>query len=362
MKKEFLQIDVTKDYPDFRLEANLTVAEGEFFSLVGPSGCGKTTLLRLISGLIQPDRGRIILNGRDLTAVPVAERRIGFVFQDYALFPHLTVGENIEYGLKVQRLPAARRRERVEAMLTVFEIADLANRRVQELSGGERQRVALARALAPEPFLLLLDEPFAALDYGLRRRLRRELKELQTKLGFTTIFVTHQQEEALSLSERLAVMQAGRILQVGTATEVYTSPAHPFVATFLGDANLIPCTVCPTAGGLQIHPQGGQVFTLPANGNHADRRREAETTAGPYFLMIRPEDVVITSDTPIYHGTITTWEYLGYASYAEVTTDHGLKIKILTEKEASYALGAVVGLSFQKTAMKLLPINGNLPS
>ena len=224
MKKDFLRIDVTKDFPEFRLTANLTVAEGEFFSLVGPSGCGKTTLLRLISGLLQPDHGRIILNGRDLTAVPVAERRIGFVFQDYALFPHLTVGENIEYGLKVRRLPAARRRERVRAMLAVFEITALADRRVQELSGGERQRVALARALAPEPFLLLLDEPFAALDYGLRRRLRRELKELQSRLGFTAIFVTHHQEEALSLSERLAVMQAGRILQVGTATEVYTNP------------------------------------------------------------------------------------------------------------------------------------------
>ncbi|NLM37213.1 MAG: ATP-binding cassette domain-containing protein, partial [Firmicutes bacterium] len=158
MKKDFLQVEVSKDYPEFRLTANLTVGEGEFFSLVGPSGCGKTTLLRLIAGLLQPDEGRIILAGRDLTTVPVAERRIGFVFQDYALFPHLTVEENIEYGLKVRRLPAVRRRERVQAMLTVFAITALAGRRVQELSGGERQRVALARALAPEPLLLLLDE------------------------------------------------------------------------------------------------------------------------------------------------------------------------------------------------------------
>ena len=309
MKKDFLRIDVTKDFPEFRLTANLTVAEGEFFSLVGPSGCGKTTLLRLISGLLQPDHGRIILNGRDLTAVPVAERRIGFVFQDYALFPHLTVGENIEYGLKVRRLPAARRRERVRAMLAVFEITALADRRVQELSGGERQRVALARALAPEPFLLLLDEPFAALDYGLRRRLRRELKELQSRLGFTAIFVTHHQEEALSLSERLAVMQAGRILQVGTATEVYTNPAHPFVATFLGDANLIPCTVTPTAGGLQIHPQGGRAFTLPPPGTGADAFGHssgggsgAAGTAGQFFLMIRPEDVVLPPKIPLPRG------------------------------------------------------------
>lgn len=357
MKNEFLQIDVVKDYPEFRLTANLTVAEGEFFSLVGPSGCGKTTLLRLISGLIQPDRGRIILNGQDLTAVPVAERRIGFVFQDYALFPHLTVGENIEYGLKVRRLPATRRRERVDAMLAVFEITELAGRRVQELSGGERQRVALARALAPEPFLLLLDEPFAALDYGLRRRLRRELKELQRKLGFTAIFVTHQQEEALSLSERLAVMQAGQILQVGTATEVYSSPAHPFVATFLGDANLIPCVAVPTAEGLELHPQGGRVFNLSDTGGHMVQGGETDTTTAHFYMMIRPEDVVIDTVAPIYQGTIVTWEYLGYASYAEVKTDHGPTLKILTGKETHFALGARVGLSFRKPALKLLPIN-----
>lgn len=352
MKNDFLQIEVTKDYPEFRLEANLTVAEGEFFSLVGPSGCGKTTLLRLISGLSQPDRGRIILNGRDLTAVPVAERRIGFVFQDYALFPHLTVGENIEYGLKVRRLPAAQRRERVKAMLAVFEIAALADRRVQALSGGERQRVALARALAPEPFLLLLDEPFAALDYGLRRRLRRELKELQAKLGFTAIFVTHQQEEALSLSERLAVMQAGRILQVGTATEVYTSPVHPFVATFLGDANLLPCRVDRTPDGLRIHPQGGQTVILPAG---ADLGPGAEAEA--CYLMIRPEDVVITAEEPVYHGVIVTWEYLGYGSYAEIKTDNGLTIKILTGKETRFAPGATVGLAFRRSALRLVPVD-----
>ncbi|HHW12172.1 MAG TPA: ABC transporter ATP-binding protein [Firmicutes bacterium] len=357
MTKNFLQIDVTKDYPEFRLTANLTVGEGEFFSLVGPSGCGKTTLLRLISGLVQPDQGRIVLDGRDLTTVPVADRRIGFVFQDYALFPHLTVGENIEYGLKVRRLPAARRRERVQAMLSVFEITALADRRVQELSGGERQRVALARALAPEPLLLLLDEPFAALDYSLRRRLRRELKELQIKLGFTVIFVTHQQEEALALSERLAVMQAGRILQVGTATEVYTSPAHPFVATFLGDANLIPCNALPTAEGLLIRPRDGQEFIIPAAENQGNDAGETEKTGGCYYLMVRPEDVILETETPIYRGTITTWEYLGYASYAEVKTDHGLTIKVLTGKETRYALGARVGFSFRRTALKLLPIN-----
>ena len=347
MKKDFLQIDVTKNYPEFRLEARFTVAEGEFFSLVGPSGCGKTTLLRLISGLARPDAGRIILDGRDLTTVPVAERKIGFVFQDYALFPHLTVGGNIEYGLKIRRLPADRRRERTKEMLALFEIEELADRRVQDLSGGERQRVALARALAPEPFLLLLDEPFAALDYGLRRRLRRELKELQTKLGFTAIFVTHQQEEALSLSGRLAVMEAGRILQVGTATEVYSHPAHPFVATFLGDANLIPCTVQTTPEGLKVHPRGGRLCLLPPG---------QEQLTGPHLLMVRPEDIVFTNEDPVYTGELVTLEYLGYGFAAEVKIGDGLVLKVLTGKEMDYALGERVGLAFRPQTARLIPL------
>lgn len=362
MKKDFLQIDVTKDYPEFRLEANLMVAEGEFFSLVGPSGCGKTTLLRLISGLTRPDRGKVILNGRDLTSVPVAERKIGFVFQDYALFPHLSVEGNIEYGLKIRGLSAGQRRERIGEMLDLFEIGELADRRVQDLSGGERQRVALARALAPEPFLLLLDEPFAALDYGLRRRLRRELKELQNKLGFTAIFVTHQQEEALSLSGRLAVMQAGRILQVGTATEVYTSPGHPFVATFLGDANLIPCTVEMMLGGLKVYPQGGKVFTIPVDQVQADPGKEQAFANGSLYLMVRPEDVIFTAEDPIYRGEVVTVEYLGYGSDVEVKTTEGLTIKMLTGKETTIAQGATVGISFRKPALKLIPINENPPS
>lgn len=346
MKKDFLQIEVTKNYPEFQLEARLTVAEGEFFSLVGPSGCGKTTLLRLISGLARPDTGRIILDGRDLTTVPVAERNIGFVFQDYALFPHLTVEGNIEYGLKIRRLPVDRRRERTREMLALFEIGGLADRRVQDLSGGERQRVALARALAPEPFLLLLDEPFAALDYGLRRRLRRELKELQSKLGFTAIFVTHQQEEALSLSGRLAVMEAGRILQVGSAMEVYSHPSHPFVATFLGDANLIPCTAQRTPEGFTVYPQGGKrCLHLPVQ----------EGPAGPHLLMVRPEDVLFTRQDPVYTGEVVTIEYLGYGFAVEVKVGADLVLKMLTGKEMDHVLGEQVGLAFRPQSVKLIP-------
>ncbi len=350
MKQDFLQIDVAKEYPEFSLTANLTVAEGEFFSLVGPSGCGKTTLLRLISGLAAPDRGRIILDGQDLTGVAVAERRIGFVFQDYALFPHLTVKGNIEYGLKVCRWSTAQRERRLRELLALFELGTLANRRIQELSGGERQRVALARALAPEPFLLLLDEPFAALDYGLRRRLRRELKVLQTQLGFTAIFVTHQQEEALSLSHRLAVMEGGRILQVGSAPEVYSKPCHPFVAKFLGDANLIPCTVEVTGAGLLVTPEAGAAFTLPADGGEV-------VEPGSYLLMIRPEDVVLAEEEVVYTGELITVEYLGHGFYAEIKTGADLILKMLVEKTTVLKAGQTGGVSFRKQALKLIPIN-----
>ena len=350
MKQDFLQIDVAKEYPEFSLTANLTVAEGEFFSLVGPSGCGKTTLLRLISGLAVPDRGRIILDGQDLTGVAVSERRIGFVFQDYALFPHLTVKGNIEYGLKVRRWSTAQRERRLRELLALFELETLANRRIQELSGGERQRVALARALAPEPFLLLLDEPFAALDYGLRRRLRRELKALQTQLGFTAIFVTHQQEEALSLSHRLAVMEGGRILQVGSAPEVYSKPGHPFVAKFLGDANLIPCTVEVTGAGLLVTPEAGAAFTLPVDGGEV-------AEPGSYLLMIRPEDVVLAEKEVVYTGELMTVEYLGHGFYAEIKTGADLILKILVEKTTALKAGQTGGVSFRKQALKLIPIN-----
>jgi ABC-type Fe3+/spermidine/putrescine transport system ATPase subunit len=349
MKQDFLQIEVAKEYPEFLLAANLTVAEGEFFSLVGPSGCGKTTLLRLISGLAEPDRGRVILNGYDLTGVAVAKRRIGFVFQDYALFPHLTVKGNIEYGLKVCRLSATEREKRLAELLALFELEALVNRGIQEISGGERQRVALARALAPEPLLLLLDEPFAALDYGLRRRLRRELKALQSQLGFTAIFVTHQQEEALSLSHRLAVMEGGRILQVGSASEVYNKPCHPFVAKFLGDANLIPCAVEVTAGEVFVIPEGGAAFPYTAEGETIE--------SGAYLLMIRPEDVVLAEDEAVFTGKLLTVEYLGHGFYGEIKTDAGLILKMLTEKRTVLQPGQTRGVSFRKQALKLIPIN-----
>lgn len=218
---------------------DLTVDEGEFFTLLGPSGSGKTTLLRLIAGFERPDGGKIELAGRDVTSVPPHLRETNTVFQDYALFPHMTVGENIGYGLRVKGVPAAERRDRVERAVKMVRLAGLDKRKPNQLSGGQRQRVALARAVVNEPEVLLLDEPLGALDLKLRQEMQLELKRIQKQVGITFIYVTHDQEEALTMSDRVAVMANGRIEQIGPPVEVYERPLTEFVAGFIGISNLL---------------------------------------------------------------------------------------------------------------------------
>ena len=218
---------------------DLTVEEGEFFTLLGPSGSGKTTLLRLIAGFERPDDGRIELGGRDVTAVPPHQRETNTVFQDYALFPHMTVGDNIGYGLKVKGVPATERKQRVDRALRMVRLVGLDKRRPNQLSGGQRQRVALARAVINEPEVLLLDEPLGALDLKLRQEMQLELKRIQKQVGITFVYVTHDQEEALTMSDRVAVMANGRIEQVGPPVDVYERPATEFVAGFIGISNLL---------------------------------------------------------------------------------------------------------------------------
>jgi ABC-type Fe3+/spermidine/putrescine transport system ATPase subunit len=285
MSNEQLNIHCVKSYPEFRLEVDLALFSGEFFALVGPSGCGKTTLLRLIAGLEKPDPDSSLrLDGADILALPPARRGIGMVFQDYALFPHFNVAENIAYALKYQKLRPDERSRRQAQVLSLLELAGYEPRNVNLLSGGERQRVALARALVAQPSVLLLDEPFAALDYTLRQRLRDELRQLQRRLGLTMIFVTHQQEEALELADRLAVMESGRIIQCGTPREVYENPQNLFAAKFLGDANLIPCRIFDSkAAGWCARLPAGESFPLP----------EREFEPGDYWMMIRPEDIAL---------------------------------------------------------------------
>ncbi len=272
-------IDVIKDYSGQRAltGVSLSVRPGEFIALLGPSGCGKTTALRTLAGLEQADGGSILIDGKDVVDVPVNKRDIGMVFQSYSLFPHMTVRENVEFGLRMRRVATAERRARAEESLEMVGLGHLAGRYAHQLSGGQQQRVALARALVTRPRVLLLDEPLSALDAKVRVQLRDEIRRIQTDLGITTLFVTHDQEEALAVADRVAVMREGNIEQIGTPEELYTKPSSPFVANFVGLSNQIPARV---AGG-KVHVHGEQLDLI----NHADE--------GPAVAYVRPEDIML---------------------------------------------------------------------
>lgn len=262
-------------------EVSFSIAEGEFFTLLGPSGCGKTTLLRLIAGFTGPSGGSLVLDGKDIAAMPPNRRPVNTVFQNYALFPHMTVGENVAFALEAQGRPKSEITPAVDEMLTLVQLLHLKNRKSSELSGGQQQRVALARALVAKPRILLLDEPLSALDMKLRKDMQIELKRLQRETGLTFIFVTHDQEEALTMSDRIAVMSGGRVQQIATPRELYDRPANRFVAGFIGESNFI------SARGRDGSVEVGQ-----------GRIALAEATDGPLTLMIRPEHVVLSGDAP----------------------------------------------------------------
>lgn len=261
---------------------SLRVLSGEFFSLLGPSGCGKTTLLRLLAGLDWPDAGEIHLGGRSTLLLPAHQRPVNTVFQSYALFPHLSVWENVAFGLRMKRVPGAELEHRVRAVMELTQIGDLRERRPAQLSGGQKQRVALARALVNEPQVLLLDEPLGALDLGLRRRLQSDLKALQRRLGITFIHVTHDQEEALALSDRVGILRAGRLEQVGAPSHLYEHPRTRFVAEFLGACNLIPArrTASNRDGRVAFETLFGPLW-VPA----AELKPDRDTVT----LAVRPE-------------------------------------------------------------------------
>ena len=279
---------------------SFAVGEGELFALLGPSGCGKTTILRLLAGLIAPDAGRVLIAGRDVTGLPPERRRGGLVFQNYALFPHLNVAGNIAYGLRFSQLSRRDRTRRVQELLELMELSGYERRRVHELSQGQRQRVALARALAPRPEILLLDEPLSALDAALRRELRAELRRIIGELGITSVHVTHDQEEALAISDRLGVMREGRLLEVGPPEKLYRAPHAPFVAGFLGQANLWPAEVVELAE-TGVWVKAGRVRVL-ARGEGLSPEKKA-------FLFSRPEE--IRAGEGPYAATVEAGEYLG---------------------------------------------------
>ncbi len=270
MKHDITIRGLRKSFPEFLLDVDFTIHPHEMMTIVGPSGCGKSTTLSLITGLLSPDSGILVMDEKDVTNLPVWERKIGVVFQDYALFPHMNVAQNIGYGLKIQHQDKAMIANTVRRLLSTIQLDGYEQRAIDNLSGGERQRVALARALAPGPKLLLLDEPLSALDAKLRIQLRKEIQRIHHELGLTTLYVTHDQAEALAISDRIIVMNHGTIEQIGTPEEIYDKPASLFVAQFIGISNILPFTSA-TDSSIQI----------------------GSSTAKPSYVSFRPEYVTI---------------------------------------------------------------------
>ncbi|MFP5353259.1 MAG: ABC transporter ATP-binding protein [Actinomycetota bacterium] len=297
---------------------SLTIEEGEFFSLLGPSGCGKTTTLRMIGGFEDPTSGRIHLGGRDVTAEPPFKRNVNTVFQSYALFPHLNVFENVAYGLKRKKVAGAEITKRVDDMLELVDLAGYGSRRTTQLSGGQQQRIALARALVNRPEVLLLDEPLGALDLKLRKQMQIELKRIQSEVGITFIYVTHDQEEAMTMSDRIAVMNAGRMEQIGPPEEVYELPRTEFVAGFLGASNLLSGEVEGVDGGwAKIRLRSGEVVKVPE-----ERLSERE---GAIRIGVRPEKLSIEGGTSAGSKENSIAATVEVATYTGVSTDYGCR-------------------------------------
>ena len=289
---------------------SIDVQPGEFVSLLGPSGCGKTTVLRIVAGLVEPDAGRVLLAGSDVTGMPVHRRNVGLVFQSYALFPHMTVFETVAFGLRRRRVPESETRSRVSRMLELVRLHELAARHPRELSGGQQQRVALARALVTEPGVLLLDEPLSNLDALLRDEMRLELKRLQERLGTTMIFVTHDQAEALTLSDRVVVMDRGRVEQVGSPEEVYRRPATAFVARFLGRANFLAGVVAGSdARGVLVKLEDGAMVV-------AAGPRDGIGPGQPVRVAIRQESIRLTSPAGAARGVPAVVVFHAFAGQA----------------------------------------------
>ena len=322
---------------------DLTIESGEFFSLLGPSGCGKTTTLRLIGGFEHNESGSIRIDGVDIAGVAPEKRPVNTVFQSYALFPHLSVEDNVAFGLRFQDCPKAERAKRVGEALELVQLGDYAKRRPHMLSGGQQQRVALARALVLRPRVLLLDEPLGALDAKLRRALQFELKELHREVGITFVYVTHDQEEALTMSDRLAVMKDGEVEQIGTPFDVYNSPASTYVADFLGLANLLPANV-PTAGTLLVDDRSFEVPTGDVRGRCT--------------VFVRPERLkVVTPEAGTVTGVVDYVVFVGSTTHVKFLIDSRPLQVVIPNDGSSWvpAPGTAAGVDIPLDAIRLLP-------
>ena len=339
-------------------DISLDLVSGEFVTLLGPSGCGKTTTLRMVAGLEKPDGGVVRLGGTDVTSLPPFRRNIGMVFQSHALFPHMTVAENVAFGLRMRKIDKNTRRQRVREALDLVRLADYLDRYPHQLSGGQQQRVALARALVVSPDILLLDEPFGALDRTLREALQEELRQLTRKIGITSLFVTHDQEEALILSDRICVMNAGRIDQIGTPNEIFERPETHFVADFMGVGNFIAGTVSGSSNG---------ETTMETHGRQVTSQTDKQWGIGtPVVAAIRAEKIGLSATQPaegsnVLEGRLDSAVYQGATSSFKITTcsvPEGLTVRSSNETYAGMATlqpGQTVWLTWSAESVRLLP-------
>ncbi|MGO4998997.1 spermidine/putrescine ABC transporter ATP-binding protein PotA [Oceanisphaera sp. W20_SRM_FM3] len=337
---------------------DLSIYDGEFLTLLGPSGCGKTTVLRLIAGLEQADEGHINLNGEDITHISAEHRNVNTVFQSYALFPHMTLFDNVAFGLRMQKLPKADIKPRVLEALKMVQLESMADRFPHQLSGGQQQRVAIARAVVNRPKVLLLDESLSALDYKLRKQMQSELKQLQRRLGITFVFVTHDQEEALSMSDRILVMHGGKVVQDGTPREVYESPANLFVARFIGEINVLD-------GVLLASAQANDAWHAKVEGRDCIVHSKLDFNAGDKVcVLLRPEDLRMSvspdDTTPSVAGRIVERLYKGATLESRVELSSGQHILVSEffdedDPDFDYRIGEQVNLTWVDSWEVVLP-------
>ena len=332
-------IHVTFDGEQVLDGLDLSIKDKEFITLLGPSGCGKTTTLRIIAGFLEPDEGELIFEGRDISGVPAYKRQVNTIFQRYALFPHLNVYDNIAFGMRIKKISEDEIKKSVKEMLSLVNLEGFEKRRINTLSGGQQQRVAIARAIANKPKVLLLDEPLAALDLKLRKDMQKELRNIQRQLGITFLFVTHDQEEALTLSDRVVVMDKGKIQQVGTPQDIYNEPQNAFVADFIGESNILD--------GVMLKDFSvnfsGQTFVCLDKGFEENE---------PIDAVVRPEDVdIVEKSKGMLTGTVTSVDFLG-VHYEIIVDIGGFKWMIQTTDE--HKVGEEVGLYIEPDAIHIM--------